>query len=99
MPFLTTPPHPEYPAAHGTVAAAGARILKTYFGRHYGFTGTSAAVPGVTRSFQSFRAFAEDAALARIYGGMHFRNSIDVGLRQGRQIADWILDHYLQPAR
>jgi hypothetical protein len=97
MPFLTTPPHPEFPAAHGTVAAAGTRVLTTYFGRHHAFTGTSVAVPGETRSFESFNAFAADAAIARIFGGMHYRNSIDTGLRQGHKVAEWILEHYLLP--
>ena len=96
-PFLATPPHPEYPAAHGTVTTAGARVLTRYFGPHHEFDATSPTVPGVTRHFASFRAFAEDAGEARVYGGMHVRTSIDVGQRQGRQLANWVLGHYLQP--
>ena len=96
-PFLTTPPHPEYPAAHGAGQGAGARILRAYFGRHHAFLATSASVPGEVRSFDSFAAFARDGAEARIYGGMHFRNSTEVGLRLGRKVADWVLEHYLQP--
>jgi len=95
--FVTTPPHPEYPAAHGTVTTAGARVLTRYFGPHHGFDATSAAVAGVTRHFSSFDAFAADAGDARIYGGMHVRTSIDVGQRQGKKVANWILGHYLQP--
>jgi hypothetical protein len=96
-PFVTTPPHPEYPAAHGTVTTAGARVLTRYFGPHYEFDATSPNVPGITRRFASFDAFAHDAGEARIFGGMHFRTSIDVGQRQGRKVANWILGHYLQP--
>jgi hypothetical protein len=98
-PFLTTPPHPEYPAAHGAVAGAGARVMKAYFGPNYEFLGTSTAVPGVTRGFADFDAWAEDAGLARIFGGMHYRNSVDVGLRQGNKIANWVLEYYLLPVR
>lgn len=98
-PFLTTPPHPEYPAAHGTVSGAGARVMAAYFGHDYAFLGTSSGVPGVVRSFASFRAFEEDAAEARIYGGMHYRHSTEVGLRQGHQVAAWVLAHYLRPHR
>ena len=96
-PFLTTPPHPEYPAAHGVIQTAGARVLERYFGQHYGFDTTSPTVPGVVRHYDSFDAFAEEGGWARILGGMHFRHSIDVGHRQGKSVANWILDHYLLP--
>ncbi len=97
-PFLSTPPHPEYPAAHGAGQGAGARIMKAYFGPHHAFLATSASVANVTRSFADFDAFAEDGATARIYGGMHFRNSTEVGLRMGTKVANWVLDHYLLPS-
>lgn len=58
---------------------------------------TSPAVPGVVRRYASFDAFAIDAGEARIFGGMHYRNSIDVGQRQGKSVANWVLGHYLQP--
>jgi PAP2 superfamily len=96
-PFLTTPPHPEYPAAHGVIQTAGARVLEKYFGQHYAFETTSPTVPGVTRHYEDFDAFAEEGGFARILGGMHFRNSIEVGHRQGKSVANWILEHYLLP--
>lgn len=96
-PFLTTPPHPEYPAAHGAVQGAGARVLTGYFGRHHAFETTSPTVPGVVRAYSSFNHFAREGAAARIFGGMHFRNSLAVGSRQGREVADWVLDRYLKP--
>jgi hypothetical protein len=96
-PFLATPPHPEYPAAHGSVTVAGTRVLTRYFGPHHGFDVSSPNAPGVTRHYVSFNAFAEDAGEARIFGGMHYRNSIEVGQRQGKQVANWILGHLLRP--
>ncbi len=95
--FVATPPHPEYPAAHGTVTTAGARVLTRYFGPHHEFLATSPNVPGAIRQYQSFDAFAIDAGEARIFGGMHVRTSIDVGQHQGKQVANWVLGHYLQP--
>ena len=95
--YQVTPAHPEYPAAHGSVTTAGARVLERYFGQHYAFDATSPAVPGVTRTYESFDAFAEDAGWARIVGGMHFRNSIEVGQRQGRSVANWVMGNILQP--
>jgi hypothetical protein len=96
-PFLTTPQHPEYPAAHGVIQTAGTRVLEHYFGQHYGFDTTSPTVPGVTRHYDDFDAFAEEGGLARILGGMHFRNSVEVGHREGKSVANWILEHYLTP--
>jgi hypothetical protein len=96
-PFLTTPPHPEYPAAHGVIQTAGTRVLEKYFGQHYGFDTTSPTVPGVTRHYDDFDAFAQEGGFARILGGMHFRNSIEVGDREGKSVANWILEHCLTP--
>jgi hypothetical protein len=98
-PFLTTPPHPEYPAAHGSIQQAGLLVLANYFGRHYGFDTTSPTVPGVVRHYESFDAFAEEGSIARIFGGMHFRNSVEVGHQQGKMVARWILGRYLTPLR
>jgi hypothetical protein len=47
--------------------------------------------PGSTRSYSSFNAIAEEAGLSRLYGGIHYRNSIDVGLWQGRKVANNII--------
>ncbi len=96
-PFLTTPPHPEYPAGHGVIQTAGARVLEKYFGQHYAFETTSPTVPGVTRHYEDFDAFAEEGGFARILGGMHFRHSIEIGHRQGKSVANWILENYLLP--
>jgi PAP2 superfamily len=94
-PFLVTPPHPEYPAAHAVIQTAAVEVLKQYFGRHYAFDTTSPTVPGVTRHYQNFDAWVEEGGLARIHGGMHFRNSVDVGDREGSLVANWILKRYL----
>lgn len=99
LPFLVTPPHPEYPAAHAVVNGAGIEPLKSVFGRHYGFQATSATVPGVVREFDSFDDFLEDAKVARIYGGIHFREALEEGGRQGGQVGKWVVSHYLRPRR
>jgi hypothetical protein len=96
-PFQTTPPHPEYPAAHGVVQAAGARIMKAYFGPNYRFTTTAPAVPGVTRTYDDFDNYAAEGLVARILGGMHFRTSLEEGARQGTRVGNWVLDNYLRP--
>ena len=52
---------------------------------------------GVTRHYDDFDAFAEEGGFARILGGMHFRNSVEVGHREGKSVANWILGHCLTP--
>ena len=96
-PFLTTPPHPEYPAAHGAVQAAAARIMKAYFGPNHAFATTAPAVPGVVRSYDDFDAYLAEGRLARILGGMHFRSSLEEGTREGVRVGNWVLEHFLRP--
>jgi hypothetical protein len=95
--FQVTPPHPEYPAAHGTVQGAAARVMKAYFGPHHAFTTTSPTVPGITRSYADFDAYAAEGFIARILGGMHFRSSLEEGARQGLRVGNYVLDHLLVP--
>ena len=96
-PFLTTPPHPEYPAAHGAVQAAAARIMKQYFGPNHSFATTAPTVPGVIRLYDDFDAYLAEGRLARILGGMHFRGSLEEGAREGVRVGNWVLEHFLRP--
>jgi hypothetical protein len=96
-PFIATPPHPEYPAAHGVISSAPAEIIRKAYGNQTGFTTTSAGVPGVSRTFESARAFLDDATVARIYGGMHFRTALREGVWQGRKVGRWILETTMRP--
>lgn len=96
-PLLPTPPHPDYPSAHSVVHAAAARVMGAYFGNTHPFQTTSGTVPGVVRSYDSFDAFAEEGASARVFAGAHFRSAVDAGSKQGRLVAEWVLDRCLTP--
>ncbi|MEP7133109.1 MAG: vanadium-dependent haloperoxidase [Acidobacteriota bacterium] len=96
-PFLVTPPHPEYPAAHSTVQKAAAVVMKKLIGRNVGFDDTTPAVPGVVRHFDSFDAFTDDGFVARIYGGMHYRSSLEVGRELGKHVGQFIVERMLRP--
>jgi membrane-associated phospholipid phosphatase len=86
---LTTPPFPEYPSGHSVESSATAAILSGMFGEAYTFTDTTHAEWGLpSRSFDSFSSFAQEAALSRIYGGIHFRSAVENGLEQGACIAE-----------
>jgi hypothetical protein len=92
----TTAPDPAYPGAHAVISAAGAEVLEAILQRdRLDFTVTSEVLPGVERSFPSFSAAAEEATESRIFAGQHFRNDLTSGHRLGRDVADFVLDHFL----
>lgn len=83
-PLLITPPFPEYPSGHSTQSGAAAAVMTRYFGDNFTFTDSANEDDGMTgRAFPSFRAAAAEAAMSRLYGGIHFRAAIDRGLEQG----------------
>lgn len=90
-PVVATPPFPEYTSGHATVSMAYAAILEDEFGGDYAFTDHTFDNTYGPRSFQSFEAYATEAALSRLKGGIHYRFAMDEGLKQGRKIASMIL--------
>ncbi len=89
-PFIGNPLHPEYPSAHSILAAAVAAVLEAELGGRPApeLTTTSPTAKGVTRRWTSLDAFAREVAEARIYEGIHFRTSTEIGAAMGRQIGD-----------
>ena len=98
MSFITTPPFPDYTSGHSTFSAAAATVIPFFFGTEdLPFTTGSDFLPGVFRSFSTCEDAAEEAALSRIYGGIHFRSASADGLQAGSSIGEWTVTHYLQP--
>lgn len=84
-PLLNTPPFPEYPSGHSTQSAAAATVLTEMFGENFAFEDRSGEKDGLKpRTFAGFWAAANEAALSRLYGGIHFRAAIERGQAQGR---------------
>jgi hypothetical protein len=84
-PILITPPFPEYPSGHSTQSGAAEVVLSALYGADTAFTDSTHEADGLApRDYASFRAAAEEAALSRLYGGIHFRSAIARGLDQGR---------------
>lgn len=84
MPVLNTPPFPEYPSGHSVQSGAAAAVLTQLFGENYAFVDYTHEDRGFApRSFDSFDAFAQEAAISRLYGGIHYRMAIDLGVEQG----------------
>jgi membrane-associated phospholipid phosphatase len=88
---------PSYPGAHSTISAAGADVLASFYGDGQRFSVTSPALPGVTRSFGSFSAAAEEAGVSRIYAGQHTRIDHVAGVALGRDVAGFVLHNALLP--
>ena len=87
-PLLTTPPFPEYPSGHSDQSAAAASVLTQLFGANFAFDDETPTPDGSPmRHFASFNAAADEAAMSRLYGGIHFRPAIEQGQTQGRCIA------------
>ena len=91
-------PHPEYPAAHASLSAANAEAMEVIFGDNFKFTDSTffglitphgnALQP---RSYSSFREAGEEAGWSRLYGGIHYKPSIELGFWQGRKVAENII--------
>jgi hypothetical protein len=96
-----TPMHPEYPSQASIQAGAAAAVLESYFGTGTlpAFTATDTADPRVQRSFTSIGQMAEEQRLVRIWGGVHFRNTLDVSDQMGRKVSAHLLSNVYTPAR
>jgi hypothetical protein len=91
VPFLQTPPFPEYTSGHSVVSGAAAEALTDLFGDNFAFTDSTEVEYGMgVRSFSSFQAAAEEASESRVYGGIHYRPAIEHGLQQGRAVGVFI---------
>ncbi len=86
-PLLITPPFPEYTSGHSCQSGAASTVLTSVFGDSFGFDDATHEDEGLpVRSFPSFAAAAEEAAMSRLYGGIHFRFGNERGLEQGRAV-------------
>ena len=96
--FIVTPPFPDYVSGHSTFSGAAARILARFYRTdRIAFTIGSDFLPGVTRRFRSFSAAAAEAAISRLYGGIHFRFANEDGLAAGTEIGDWTFRNAMRP--
>ena len=94
--FIATPSHPEYPAAHTTVGAGALGFYTVWFDTDQlplAFKGNL----GVVRHYTDVREIHEEEGNARVWGGMHFRNSTEVGTALGSKVGKYTATHLLKP--
>jgi hypothetical protein len=93
-PVLQTPPFPEYTSGHSVVSGAASVALTDIFGPDFAFDDDTEIKYGLPiRSFTSFRAAADEAAISRMYGGIHYRKAVEVGVKQGRDLGNFVVNN------
>ena len=93
LPLLQTPPFPEYTSGHSVISNAASVALTSIFGDDFAFDDTTEEKYGLpVRSFTSFINASEEAAISRLYGGIHYMPAIENGVTQGRAIGNYIVD-------
>jgi len=91
-PVLQTPPFPEYTSGHSVASGAAAVVLTDIFGDNFAFDDDTELVYGLPiRSFSSFNQASSEAAISRLYGGIHYKAAIDIGLKQGRDLGAFVI--------
>lgn len=97
-PYIQTPPFPEYPSGHSVVSGSASEVLTQMYGVVAFTTSTNREGEYMERSFTSFKAAAYEAAISRIYGGIHYRAAVENGLEQGECVGKTIMDYVqMQP--
>ncbi len=93
QPLLQTPPFPEYTSGHSVISTAVAEVLTFLLGDNIGFTDNTEVIFDLPeRKFSSFRQAASEAAISRLYGGIHFRDAIEDGQKQGKALGNFVID-------
>jgi PAP2 superfamily len=91
-PLLQTPPFPEYVSGHSVVSTTAAVILTKIFGDNFSYVDNTEKEFGLpARKYTSFKQAASEAAISRLYGGIHFRDAIDEGVWQGNMVGEYIM--------
>jgi hypothetical protein len=91
-PYLQTPPFPEYTSGHSTISASAATILTALFGENFAFhDDADKEYIGMERDFSSFMQASLEASVSRLYGGIHYRLSLDTGVEAGKKVGTHVL--------
>lgn len=100
QPLVNNPPYPDYPSGANNVTGATTKTLELFFGRDdvsFKVTSNAPAAVKKERSFASFSSAAQQVVSARVFLGIHFRFADTAARDQGRAVANYVFDHYLQP--
>ena len=91
-PVLQTPPFPEYSSGHSVISGAAANALTDVFGDNFSFSDDTEVLYGLpVREYESFNQAAQEAAISRMYGGIHYRAAVEVGIDQGMKLGAFVV--------
>ncbi len=94
VPFLQTPPFPEYTSGHSVISTAAAMTLTDILGESFQFADTTENEYGLpTREFDSFLEASQEAAISRLYGGIHYMPAITNGVAQGKEVGAFVIEN------
>ena len=91
-PYIQTPPFPAYTSGHSVISGAAAEVMTDIFGDNFAYRDTSELEFGINhRNFTSFRQAALEASVSRLYGGIHYRDDLDMGNLQGKAVGTLVV--------
>jgi hypothetical protein len=94
VPLLQTPPFPEYTSGHSVISRAAAIVLTNIYGENFSFSDDTEVEYGLPiRDFKSFKHASEEAAISRLYGGIHYKMAIDEGVFQGEKVGEFVINN------
>ncbi len=92
VPLLQTPPFPEYTSGHAVISTSAATALTDLFGDNFSYTDSTEVEYGMPpRKFKSFLQASQEAAVSRVYGGIHYLPACEIGKVQGKQAGEFIM--------
>lgn len=93
-PILQTPAFPEHTSGHSVASASAATVLTHLYGDNYAFIDSTEVPYGLPkRSYSSFVQASEEAAISRLYGGIHYKPAIEKGVKQGQDVGNFVLEN------
>lgn len=93
-PTLQTPPFPEYTSGHSVISSSAATALTSILGEPFPYTDSVEVEFGLPpRSFNSFMEASKEAAVSRLYGGIHYWPACSIGVDQGIEVGKWVVSH------
>lgn len=100
QPLINTPNFPEYPSGHADISSAATNVLRLFFGSNvlaFQMTTTNPLAVQKTRAFARFTQAEQEVVDARVYVGIHYRNSDNAARAQGHAVANWVFRNYFLP--
>ncbi|MBK7937700.1 MAG: vanadium-dependent haloperoxidase [Lewinellaceae bacterium] len=92
-PLIQTPPFPEHTSGHSTISAAAATVLTNIYGDKFSFSDSTEMEFGISpRTFNSFMEAADEVAMSRLYGGIHYPWGNEAGIKNGALVGQYVFE-------